>query len=123
MTSFKESGAIEYSSDVLIGLQPKGWDYEDGDSKQPERKKRLAEIKKKNDEITRNGGAINVEIKVLKNRNGSKGVVNAAFMPCFNYFSEIEQEPETETEEDDEWAAITAGGRKKIRGLDADKTS
>ena len=142
MTSFKESGAIEYSSDVLIGLQPKGWDYEDGDSKQPERKKRLAEIKKKNDEITRNGGAINVEIKVLKNRNGSKGVVNAAFMPCFNYFSEIEQEPETE--EGDNWvgsttddalvregwiveskesAEITAGGSTKIRGLDADKTS
>lgn len=125
MSSFKESGAIEYSSDVLIGLQPKGWDYEEGDSK-PERKKRLAEITRKNDRKAKSGGAVEIEVKVLKNRNGSKGVVNTAFTPCFNHFAETQPKPEPEeddnwvdsTKEDDEWAAITAGGSQKVRGID-----
>ena len=117
MTSFKESGAIEYSSDVLIGMQPEGWEYDDEeDTSQAARKARLAEIKRKNDKKARSGGAINIEIKVLKNRNGSKGVVNAAFMPCFNYFAETQPKPEPE--EEDEWEEITAGGSQKIRGID-----
>lgn len=117
MTSFKESGAIEYSSDVLIGMQPEGWEYDDEeDTSQAARKARLAEIKRKNDKKARSGGAINIEIKVLKNRNGSKGVVNAAFMPCFNYFAETQPKPEPE--EEDEWEEITAGGNQKIRGID-----
>lgn len=72
MVAFKESGAIEYSSDVLIGLQMKGAGEASFD----------AETAKKKDprEIT---------LKVLKNRNGAVGAeVNYAYYPLFNYFSE-----------------------------------
>ena len=37
LSSFKESGAIEYSSDVLIGLQFNGMDYEEDETEKPER--------------------------------------------------------------------------------------
>lgn len=32
MAAFKESGAIEYSSDVLMGLQYEGMDYSEGET-------------------------------------------------------------------------------------------
>ena len=32
MAAFKESGAIEYSSDTLIGLQLEGMDYQEGEA-------------------------------------------------------------------------------------------
>lgn len=105
MTSFKESGAIEYSSDVLIGLQPKGWDYQDGE-KPPARSTRLGRISRDNEKAAKSGNAIFLEVKILKNRNGGKGVVTTAFTPCFNHYEEMEQEPgenaaDTEAQERD----------------------
>lgn len=71
MVAFKESGAIEYSSDVLIGLQLKKSDNETPD-----------EAKKKNPR--------NVELVVLKNRNGKVGEkVEFEYYPYFNYFKEV----------------------------------
>ena len=46
MQSFKESGAIEYSSDVLFGLQYAGMDYKDGEGTDS-RKNRLRKLRPK----------------------------------------------------------------------------
>lgn len=72
MQAFKESGAIEYSSDVLIGLQLKGAGTNEFDP---------TEAKKKNPR--------EVELVILKNRNGQTGAkVPFEFYPMFNYFVE-----------------------------------
>jgi len=74
MESFKESGAVEYSSDVLLGLQLRGAGEKGFDA---------TEEKKKNPR--------NVELIVLKNRNGSVGnKVCFQYYPMFNYFREAE---------------------------------
>lgn len=73
MQSFKESGAIEYSSDVLIGLQLKGAGDKDFDP---------TEAKKKNPRA--------IELVILKNRNGQTGTkIPLEFYPLFNYFTEM----------------------------------
>lgn len=71
MLAFKESGAIEYSSDVLIGLQVKGAgqgiDIDIEKSKDPRE----------------------IELKILKNRNGRTGeAIGYKYYPKFNYFVE-----------------------------------
>lgn len=72
MISFKESGAIEYSSDVLIGLQLEGvggadFDVDAAKAATPRR----------------------IELKILKNRSGATGgAVLYNYYPQFNYFQE-----------------------------------
>ena len=83
LTSFKESGAIEYSSDVLIGLQVEGADTYSDTTKG----KNHQDTERKKQQTPRE-----IELKILKNRNGSLGVkLNYMFYPQFNYF--IEREP------------------------------
>ena len=73
MQAFKESGAIEYSSDILIGLQLKGAGDKDFDP---------TEAKKKNPRA--------IELVILKNRNGQTGTkIPLEFYPLFNYFTEM----------------------------------
>ena len=73
MSAFKESGAIEYSSDVLIGLQLKGAGVKGFD---------VNEAKNKNPR--------EVELVILKNRNGATGrKLNFEYYPMFNYFEEV----------------------------------
>lgn len=72
MEAFKESGAIEYSSDVLIGLQLKGAGKKDFDAN---------EAKKKSPR--------EIELVILKNRNGSTGDrIELQYYPMFNYFTD-----------------------------------
>lgn len=72
MAAFKESGAIEYSADCLIGLQYEGaggknFDAEDAATKNPRK----------------------IEAVVLKHRNGQKGsVIKLDYYPMFNYYAE-----------------------------------
>lgn len=74
MTAFKESGAIEYSADVLIGLQfthagDKDFDLENEKDKEPR----------------------DIELKILKNRQGKVGkraVVRFEYYPKFDFFKE-----------------------------------
>lgn len=74
MSAFKESGAIEYSADVLIGLQLKGVGKEGFN---------VDEAKQK--------APREVELKILKNRNGSTGgTIEYQYYPMFNTFLEIE---------------------------------
>ncbi len=72
-SAFKESGAIEYSSDVLIGLQVEGLGTD---------KKENIEIYRnamKNDE---NNQERRIELKILKNGVSTK----FTYYPLFNYF-------------------------------------
>ena len=93
MQAFKESGAIEYSTDVLIGLQLKGvgnksFDIDQAKSKNPRE----------------------VEAVILKNRNGrTGGRIGFDFYAMFNYFAESDAAPVT--------ADDTALSSKKSRRL------
>ena len=85
MASFKESGAIEYSSDVLIGMQYKGYDYQEGET-DGARMKRLREINRAMEQAARECSSQDIQVKILKNRNGVKGGLSFDFFPAFNYF-------------------------------------
>lgn len=75
MESYKESGAIEYSSDVLMGLQLKGAGEANFDAN---------EAKKKNPR--------KIELVILKNRNGRVGEkIEFNYYPLFNFFREVEE--------------------------------
>lgn len=87
LSSFKESGAIEYSSDVLIGLQYTGMDYQEGETDK-NREKRIRELLKQAAADAKTGKAQHIHLKILKNRNGSKGEMLLEFYPMFNYFRE-----------------------------------
>lgn len=86
MSSFKESGAIEYSSDVLIGLQFKGIDdIKQSDSNKKEANEFVEKAKGKNPR--------EVELKLLKNRNGAtdkRGLFR--YYPMFNLYEEVSEE-------------------------------
>ena len=72
MSAFKETGSIEYSSDVLIGLQLKGAGKKDFDA--TEEKKRDPR---------------SIELVILKNRNGRVGDrLPFQYYPLFNFFKE-----------------------------------
>ena len=85
MASFKESGAIEYSSDVLIGLQYKAMNELKEDGKD---KAKASQIFSDIAEKAKNKQPIEIQLKILKNRNGSKGAVELEFYPMFNKFKE-----------------------------------
>lgn len=72
MEAFKESGSLEYGSDVLIGLQLNGAGQKNFDAN---------EAKRKNPR--------EIELVILKNRNGSTGdKIELEYYPLFNYFTE-----------------------------------
>ena len=76
MEAFKESGAIEYSSDVLLGLQFAGA----GGDKFDIDKAKHGEGKY---------GEREIQCVVLKNRYGrTGGKITYTYNPCFNHFSE-----------------------------------
>ncbi len=87
MASFKESGAIEYSSDVLIGLQYQGMG-------EKHRKNVLEETAMQ----AQAGTPVKVELKVLKNRNGVKGQALFEFYGRYNLFRELWEEGGREEE-------------------------
>ncbi len=73
MEAFKESGAIEYSSDVLLGMQLKGAGVKDFDATEAK-----AQCPR------------DVELVVLKNRNGAVGAkIEYSYNPMFNLFDEV----------------------------------
>lgn len=91
MASFKESGAIEYSSDVLIGLQYKAFTELSGGSSSSSKeanKNKVAEITADINQRAKDKRPIEIQLVVLKNRNGSKGTVDLEFFPMFNKFIE-----------------------------------
>lgn len=73
MSAFKESGSIEYSSDVLIGLQLAG-----------------ASDKDFNVDLAKRKNPREVELVILKNRNGRTGdTLDFKYYPMFNLYEEL----------------------------------
>lgn len=86
MAAFKESGAIEYGSDVLIGIQLYGVDRKKSE-KDNDRAVRIAEILKKAEDPKQ---PTDLEVKILKNRNGSRGGSGRLlFDKKYNSFTEV----------------------------------
>ena len=87
MTAFKESGAIEYGSDVLIGLQFRGAGEDDFDADKAKEK-----------------DPREIECCILKNRNGKivPDGIPLLFYPVFNCFAE-----EGETDREGEFITLT----------------
>lgn len=82
MASFKESGAIEYSSDVLIGLQFTDIDYtKQTDSGKQSIRDQLEEAKKADPR--------KITAKILKNRNGALGDVDFEYYPAYNLYKPV----------------------------------
>lgn len=107
MASFKESGGIEYSADVLIGLQLNGIDRKiknkDGTIQEESDKEYKARIRELTDPDEQRrkleaGKPIVIEAKILKNRNGWKGKTKLNYFPMYNYF---EDSMETDRQEKD----------------------
>lgn len=91
LTSFKESGAIEYGSDVLIGLQYKALEREVNFGKIESEKDynlRKANFYKELEEKRSKGEFIPLQVKILKNRNGRTGKADIYFKPPYNYFTD-----------------------------------
>lgn len=92
MTAFKESGAIEYSSDVLMGLQPQGLQFAKNNAEKEENRQIIEDCKSSDERY--------IELVILKNRNGrTGGKVYFKFIPKFNYFEEDKKDVEEEREE------------------------
>ena len=73
LEAFKESGSLEYGSDVLIGLQLQGAGETTFDSTEAKRK-----------------DPREIELVILKNRNGRVGSkITFNYYPLFNYFKEL----------------------------------
>lgn len=98
MSAFKESGALEYSSDVLIGLQLKG----------------VGESKDFDVDKAKSNHPREIEMKILKNRNGRTGdTIYYEFYSAFNYFKE--QNAKLLSEEKD--VLLTAPNKNKWHGI------
>ena len=122
MSSFRESSGIEYSSDVLLGLQYDGMDYQKhwfknkkGKSRQvweseKLHKNRVRELVTKiqtNNEQSHGQSPQKIEMKILKNRNGSRGSLYFDFVPAFNYYDEINTNTSRYELSPAEWAALS----------------
>lgn len=85
MTSFKESGGIEYSADVVLGLQVAGVQHS-GEGKNSKSADNVKAITDERGKDTRR-----MELKILKNRHGktpSMGIIYHFNAP-YNHFEEI----------------------------------
>lgn len=104
LTSFKESGAIEYGSDVLLGMQYSGMSQRQSESEK-DRAARVRRLLKENREKAKAGLPVDMELKVLKNRNGYCDSCYFAFTHRSNVFVEQEKDAEMDWNE-----PITCGG-------------
>jgi replicative DNA helicase len=90
MAAFKESGAIEYSSDVLIGLQFEAFGNNFGDNGAGMTPEGIDRLKREN--------VRKIELKILKNRNGATGdSIMYDYYPMFNYFKETSRKTNGES--------------------------
>ena len=85
MDAFKESGGIEYSSDVLLGLQPIGMGIAENNR---ETAKNIETVQR-----TKGAAVRKLELKILKNRSGITGRAQQfLYTPIFNVFEEPEED-------------------------------
>ncbi len=92
MTSFKESGAVEYSSDFLIGLQYHSvTEYLRNGGRDATESERKAEIAAKITAAKEADGKqpLAVDVKLLKDRNGGIGAATLNYYKAFNAFVDV----------------------------------
>lgn len=110
ITSFKESGAIEYGSDVLMALAPANMDDGSGDK---ERKANRELVNKCKAEHQRK-----IELYILKNRNGKitgeKNRLTFLYTAMFNHFKEIEPMEADYLHYFDDGTPATTGKTKRL---------
>ena len=102
MTAFKESGAVEYSADVLLGLQYYGMDLDRNESseKSDKRRRRLDALRRARNEDSKAGRPVFIQARILKNRNGTKG-------DCFfKYFNRYNHYEDSNRDDAEEWKCI-----------------
>ena len=102
MSSFRESSGIEYSADVLFGLQYDNMDYQpsgyydekgnhvDGVESRISHTVRVNKLFEEMQNLAADGKEQPIELKILKNRNGARGSVYFKFTPRYNYFEEVD---------------------------------
>lgn len=89
LDSFKESGAIEYGADVLLGLQPEGMDDRLDETAAARQRREGMRINRENKQATERA----CEIKVLKNRHGRAEVrLPLIFKTLCSTFAEKEEQ-------------------------------
>ena len=126
MSSFRESSGIEYSADVLIGLQYRGMDYEQssfytqdgkahgsGRESEADHYTRVIRLFEEMQSAAAEGGSQPIELKLLKNRNGSRGTLWFDFTPKYNYFKEFAAFPDQQSSSKPKQAA-PGKERKKL---------
>ena len=107
LSSFKESGALEYSSDILLGLQ-----FE-GQSQRVKQGKRIV-YKQVDIEKAKQAEPRKMELRLLKNRTGSmaENTIYFDFLPKFNCFEEtgapIDEDILTDSPEETDEAQLMA---------------
>ena len=74
-------------------------DYREGET-DGKRQKRIRGLIKKTEKDGKSGNAQRIQVKVLKNRNGSKGSCILEYYPMFNYLKDTRQPDGEEPEED-----------------------
>ena len=87
LSAFKESGAIEYTADILIGLQYFGMDYEPKEGEK-ERKQRVASLLREQKAKARDKQGQDIQVKIMKNRHGITGDIELKYYPAFNYYKD-----------------------------------
>jgi replicative DNA helicase len=116
MSSFRESSGIEYSADILIGLQYEEMEYftEKDATKETDAKHqvRVLRVFERMQQLAAEGKSQPIELKLLKNRNGSRGTLAFDFTPKYNFF-EPHGEPTTLTEADFKNPNGTQKGKKR----------
>lgn len=80
MASFKESGAIEYSSDVLLGMEPIGLETGEGD--------KIKSANRKVYEGLRDMELRPLRVVILKNRMGNMGAVPMVLNAAYGLYTE-----------------------------------
>ena len=98
-SAFKESGAIEYSSDVLIGLQLKG----------------AGNLQKSDIDEALQANPRQIELKIIKNRSGQRNIkVGFEYYPVFNYYREVgEAAPQINTQPAHAFTVSYTGRRRR----------
>ena len=95
LTAFKESGAIEYTADCVLGVQYAGMDYQ-GKEAEKAHHKRVRELRRQQaafSDLKKAGEKIlpqSIEIKILKARHGTRGATNLFFWPAFSLYAETD---------------------------------
>lgn len=86
MEAYKESGAIEYTADVVLGIEPRGMKEAKSDKETAANRQLVEDCK--------NSVIRELEIAVLKNRHGRTGRAGIRYNAMYNTFEAGEKEPD-----------------------------